>query len=83
MPAPLPNQTRLIPLCRWPDYHAWPTIGGLRHLALTRPAGIGRAILRVNGRVVIDEAAFLEWARAQSAADLAPRPHAQAAPCGR
>ena len=60
--------TRLIPLTQWSDYHLWPSAGGLRHLALTRPPGIESAILRVNGRVVIDEAAFLDWARAQSSA---------------
>lgn len=60
-------QTRIIPLADWPKYHPWPPIGGLRHIAFNlETSGFKRAILRVGGRVLIDEAAFFQCAREQA-----------------
>lgn len=56
--------TRLIPLTDWPKYHPWPTVSGMRHLAFYREAnGADAWIVMVGRRLLVDEAAFLEWAR--------------------
>ncbi len=69
---------RLIPVTRWNEYHAWPPPGGLRHLIFhakprkTRTGemiqgnGLDMALVRVGHRILIDEAKFFEWARAQT-----------------
>ena len=56
------NQTRLIPVCRWGDYHPWPPIGGLRYL-ISRAVqnGFETVIRRCGRRILIDEAAFFAW----------------------
>ncbi len=60
--------TRLIPASDWPDHHAWPPIGGLRHLIFHAKAnGFDRVVRRVGRRVLIDEQAFFDWVRAQQA----------------
>lgn len=54
--------TRLIPLTDWNQYHAWPPIGGLRHLVFfEKTNGFNKVIRRVGRRVLIDEAAFFAW----------------------
>lgn len=58
------QKNRLIPLTKWPDYHDWPTVGGLRHLVFySQQLGFDKVIRRVGRRVLIDEDAFFEWAR--------------------
>jgi hypothetical protein len=53
---------RLIPLVDWPNHHAWPPIGGLRHLVFhAKDTGFDSVVRRVNRRVLIDEQAFFEW----------------------
>lgn len=66
---------RLIPLTHWPKQHAWPTIGGLRHLVYySHKNGFDRVIRRVGKRILIDEAAFFQWVNdLQSKAQASPR----------
>jgi len=50
---------RLIPVPDWHKHHAWPPIGGLRHLIFhEKTNGFAAAFKRVGRRVLIDEAAF-------------------------
>ncbi len=54
--------TRLIPLTDWNQHHAWPPIGGLRHLVFFESTnGFHKVVRRVGRRVLIDEAAFFAW----------------------
>lgn len=63
-----PN-SRLIPASTWADHHLWPPIGGLRHLIFfAETNGFNKVIRRIGRRVLIDEAAFFEWANTQRAA---------------
>ena len=53
---------RLIPLTRWQDHHAWPTVSGLRGLVQhSRTNGFDAVVRRVGRRVLIDETAFFAW----------------------
>lgn len=59
--------TRLIPVTKWPDYHVWPPIGGLRHLIFyAKTNGFDACIRRVGRRVLIDEAKYFEWVESQA-----------------
>lgn len=54
--------TRLIPVTAWVNYHAWPPIGGLRHLIFNaHKNGFSKVVRRVGGRVLLDEEAFFDW----------------------
>ncbi len=54
--------TRLIPVPRWNDFHAWPPIGGLRHLIFNAKInGFHKVVKRCGRRVLIDEKAFFAW----------------------
>lgn len=58
--------TKLIPVTAWPAHHAWPPIGGLRHLIFhARSNGFDAVVRRVGGRVLIDEKAFFDWVNSQ------------------
>ena len=60
------NTTRLISVKSWPSQHDWPSIGGLRHLIFNaNDNGFNTVIRRIGRRVLIDEAAFFEWAGKQ------------------
>jgi hypothetical protein len=55
--------TRLIALTDWNDYHSWPPQGGLRHLVFhAKTNKFDQVVRRIGRRVLIDEAAFFEWA---------------------
>ena len=57
-----PSATRLIPITEWSRHHAWPPLGGLRHLVFhAETNGFDRVIRRVGRRVLIDEDAFFDW----------------------
>jgi len=57
---------RLIPVSDWPKQHAWPPIGGLRHLIFyAKQNGFDSVVRRVGRRVLIDEAAFFQWVEGQ------------------
>lgn len=56
----------LIPVTHWSEIHPWPPIGGLRHLVFhAETNGFNKVIRRIGRRVLIDEAAFFEWANNQ------------------
>lgn len=58
------HTTRLIPAAKWNDYHPWPPKGGLRYYIFhEKTNGFDKAVRRCGRRVLIDEAAFFEWAR--------------------
>ena len=60
------ENTRLIPVTKWPNYHTWPTVSGLRHLIFwERENGFHKVIFRVGKRIIIDESAFFEWVKEQ------------------
>jgi hypothetical protein len=59
---------RLIPVPEWPEHHAWPPVGGLRHLIFNRHEnGFDRVVKKVGARVLIDEGEFFQWVEAQNA----------------
>ncbi len=61
--------SRLIPINKWKDEHPWPPEGGLRHLVFhAETNGFKNVIRRIGRRVLIDEAAFFDWARSQRGA---------------
>ena len=56
----------LIPVTEWSKHHAWPPIGGLRHLIFhEKKNGFHKCVYRVGKRVLIDEEAFFEWVAEQ------------------
>ena len=58
--------TRLIPINKWPDFHAWPPVGGLRHLVFhAKSNGFDRVVRRCGRRILIDERAFFAWVEGQ------------------
>lgn len=66
MPDPNPS-TRIIPLTEWPNHHAWPPIGGLRHLVFHADKnGFNKVIRRAGRRVLLDEKAFFAWLEDQN-----------------
>lgn len=63
----LEQPSRLIPLTRWNDFHPWPPLGGLRHLAFNREEnGFSRCVRKVGRRLLIDEAEFFAWVASQN-----------------
>jgi hypothetical protein len=62
------SRPRLIPANDWPKYHAWPPIGGLRHLIFHADSnGFNQVVRRAGRRVLIDEAAFFQWVQKEGA----------------
>lgn len=60
------NQSRLIPITDWNQFHPWPPIGGMRHLRFHQSAkGFESAFIKVGRRVLIDEAKFFECIKNQ------------------
>lgn len=58
---------RLIAVTDWSKYHAWPPLGGLRHLVFHRDSnGFTPCVKKVGKRVLIDEGAFFEWVEQQN-----------------
>jgi len=53
---------RLIAVSDWPKHHAWPPIGGLRHLIFNEKRnGFSNVVRRCGRRVLIDEHEFFAW----------------------
>ncbi len=64
------DTTRLIPASEWPKHHAWPPIGGLRHLIFNAKSnGFDAVIRRVGRRVLIDEQSFFDWVNQKGGAN--------------
>ena len=62
------KQTRLIPVTQWNKHHAWPPLGGLRHLVFKADEkGFAHVVKRAGRTVLIDERAFFEWVEEQNA----------------
>lgn len=58
----------LIPVTEWSNHHAWPPIGGLRHLIFhENNNGFHKCVYRVGKRVLINEPEFFKWVTDQSA----------------
>ena len=58
---------RHIPLTKWPEYHSYPSIGGLRHLVFNAEInGFSKVVRRVGKRVLIDESAYFKWVEEQN-----------------
>lgn len=54
---------RRIPLTKWPDFHPWPSVGGLRYLRFfAEEKGASDCFVKRGGRVLVRERKFLEWA---------------------
>lgn len=54
--------SRLIPVTKWNQFHAWPPLGGLRHLIAERHNnGFDEVLFRPTRVWLIDEAKFFEW----------------------
>lgn len=65
-------KTRLIPVSKWNEFHAWPPIGGLRHLIFNEKTnGFKKVVRRAGRRVLIDEAAFFQWMEEQNGTSTA------------
>lgn len=59
---------KFIPASDWSKHHAWPPIGGLRHLIFNaKTNGFDQVIRRVGRRVLVDESAFFQWVENQGA----------------
>ena len=57
-----PTPTRYIPVTEWTKYHAWPPLGGLRHLIFNaKENGFIDCIRKIGNRVLIDEQRFFKW----------------------
>lgn len=53
---------KMIPLTKWPQFHAWPSAAGLRYYVFNGEFnGFDRVFKRVGRRILIDEEAFFAW----------------------
>ena len=60
------QQTRYIPLTKWPDFHIWPKVSGLRAMVInSKKNGFDSVLKRVGGKLLIDETAFFKWVEDQ------------------
>lgn len=63
-------QSHLYTVNQWSENHPWPPKGGLRHLIFHADSnGFNKVIRRIGRRVLIDEAAFFDWAASQGGAE--------------
>jgi hypothetical protein len=63
------TKMRLIPVSKWPNYHPWPSVGGLRHLIFhEKQNGFEKVVKRVGKNVLIHEEAFFLWVEKQQKA---------------
>ena len=55
------QQTRLIPITRWNEFHPWPEIGALRNIRQhCRRNGFAGAFVKIGARVLVKERAFFD-----------------------
>ncbi len=65
------KQTRKIPIPEWNKYHPWPSPAGLRYrVFFADTMDFEKCIVRVRGRVLIDETAFFNWLEEQNTISL-------------
>lgn len=61
---------KYIEASKWNEHHAWPPIGGLRHLIFhAKTNGFHKVVKRVGRRVLIDEEAFFQYIEDQNKED--------------
>ncbi|MBI5093853.1 MAG: hypothetical protein HZB26_15620 [Candidatus Hydrogenedentes bacterium] len=66
-PQVSPSQDRLIPLSKWPEFHPYPSVPGLRWLVFNRDSnGFASVIRKVGKRILISESDFFRWIEAQN-----------------
>jgi hypothetical protein len=59
-----PDHGRLIPVTKWPEYHPWPTVAGLRWLIFhAETNGFHVCVSRKGRRVLIWEQRFFDWVK--------------------
>lgn len=59
---PAGTATRYITVPQWPTIHLWPSKAALRHLIFNaKENGFDACIRRIGRRVLLDEAAVLQW----------------------
>ncbi len=59
--------TRYIPVKRWPEFHPWPSVNGLRFMLFHRKTnGLAKAVVKVGKRVLINEEEFFKWVEKRS-----------------
>lgn len=62
----LQNQkpTRYIPVCKWNEYHSYPTVSAIRnYITRSEQNGFKDVFFRKGKSVYIDENKFFEWLR--------------------
>lgn len=63
-------QTRYLSIGDWNKFHAWPPVGGLRHLIFhANTNGFNRVIRRCGRRILINEAEFFKWIESKNTQD--------------
>lgn len=56
------QEERYIPLVKWPDFHPWPSVAGLRYLVQNAHRnGFCSVIIKAGSRVILREKAFFSW----------------------
>jgi hypothetical protein len=59
-------KTRYIPITRWPEYHPYPTVSGMRYLRFHQEElGFTSAFVKFNKRILVDEQEFFRIMRSQ------------------
>jgi len=59
-------KTRYIPITRWPEYHPYPTVSGMRYLRFHQEElGFTSAFVKFNKRILVDEQEFFRILRSQ------------------
>ncbi|MBW8036495.1 MAG: hypothetical protein FVQ79_12940 [Planctomycetes bacterium] len=65
MPGKETEVPRLIPVAKWDQYHPWPSPQSIRNRLHAAKGGKDpeflECIVKVGGRVLIDEAKFFNW----------------------
>ena len=60
------TKTRYIPITKWPEYHPYPTVSGMRYLRFHQEElGFTSAFLKLNKRILVDEQEFFRILRSQ------------------
>ena len=70
------QSNRFIPIAKLDEYHPWPSPGAARVMISKAEAGRGdpaflNCIVRVRGRVLINEAKFLAWIESHEQPEVA------------
>lgn len=56
------EQTGLIPVSKWNDFHPYPTVKALRQLIFFKEQnGFDKVLRKIGGRIYILESEFFKW----------------------